>query len=43
MVRRKFDKLKSYYPLFVDALYAEVTRMEREVGALLATLKKSEG
>ncbi|WP_267716790.1 hypothetical protein [Streptomyces sp. CoH17] len=43
IVRKKFEKLKRYYPVLVDPLYAEFSKLEQELAPLLEKLGKSSG
>ena len=43
IVSKKFDKLKEYYPPFVDEIYTKFTDMEQSMVAVLEKLGKSNG
>jgi hypothetical protein len=43
IVQRKFDKLKNYYPAFVDEIYGHLLKLEQSVSEVLEKLGKSSG
>lgn len=40
IMRKKWDKVKTYYPIIVDSMYNCVTRLEEELGGLIEKISK---
>jgi hypothetical protein len=40
IMRQKWDKIKTYYPVIVDSMYNCVTKLEEELGPLIEKISK---